>query len=220
MSLALRHLKGPSPAVNTHPPGIAPPATHTLRRPPRCPALYHCVCDITGALQGQGLVSLSFGVTSLGLAYPRCSVVACPGLGVVCLWVGAGRGLRKTSGHNAGVSPSAAHSLVCFSCTNKNSNFYCLKPTICSDSDNYCVTVSASAGIGNVVDFGYTLNKGCSPICPGPSVNLGVASVGTHCCQSFLCNISTADGGLRASAAVLGLGLLLSLLSALLRFGP
>uniref|UniRef100_A0A8D0T4H9 Lymphocyte antigen 6 family member E n=3 Tax=Sus scrofa TaxID=9823 RepID=A0A8D0T4H9_PIG len=41
-----------------------------------------------------------------------------------------------------------AHSLVCFSCTNKNSNFYCLKPTICSDSDNYCVTVSASAGIG------------------------------------------------------------------------
>lgn len=113
-----------------------------------------------------------------------------------------------------------AHSLVCFSCTNKNSNFYCLKPTICSDSDNYCVTVSASAGIGNVVDFGYTLNKGCSPICPGPSVNLGVASVGTHCCQSFLCNISAADGGLRASAAVLGLGLLLSLLSALLRFGP
>uniref|UniRef100_A0A8D1N875 Lymphocyte antigen 6 family member E n=1 Tax=Sus scrofa TaxID=9823 RepID=A0A8D1N875_PIG len=42
-----------------------------------------------------------------------------------------------------------AHSLVCFSCTNKNSNFYCLKPTICSDSDNYCVTVSASAGIGS-----------------------------------------------------------------------
>uniref|UniRef100_A0A673UK95 Lymphocyte antigen 6 family member E n=1 Tax=Suricata suricatta TaxID=37032 RepID=A0A673UK95_SURSU len=41
-----------------------------------------------------------------------------------------------------------AHALVCFSCTNQNSNFYCLKPTICSDSDNYCVTVSASAGIG------------------------------------------------------------------------
>nr|XP_010959438.1 lymphocyte antigen 6E [Camelus bactrianus] len=113
-----------------------------------------------------------------------------------------------------------ARSLVCFSCTNKNSNWYCLKPTVCSDSDNYCVTVSASAGIGNVVDFGYTLNKGCSPICPGPSVNLGVASVGTHCCQSFLCNISAADGGLRASTHVLGLGLLLSLLSALLRLGP
>ncbi|XP_053752183.1 lymphocyte antigen 6E-like isoform X3 [Panthera pardus] len=119
-----------------------------------------------------------------------------------------------------------AHSLVCFSCTNQNSNFYCLKPTICSDSDNYCVTVSASAGIalssrlGNLVDFGHTLNKGCSPICPSPSINLGVASVGTYCCQNFLCNISTAGGGLRASAAVLGLGLLLSLLSALQRLGP
>lgn len=114
-----------------------------------------------------------------------------------------------------------AHSLVCFSCTNQNSNFYCLKPTICSDSDNYCVTISAAAGIGNMVDFGHSLNKGCSPICPAPpNVNLGVASMGTHCCQSFLCNISAADGGLRASAAVLGLGLLLSLLSALLRLGP
>ncbi|XP_014652797.1 PREDICTED: lymphocyte antigen 6E isoform X1 [Ceratotherium simum simum] len=117
-----------------------------------------------------------------------------------------------------GVEP--AHSLMCFSCINQNSNWYCLKPTICSDSDNYCVTMAAAAGIGNVVDLGYSLNKGCSPICPGPpSVNLGVASVGVHCCQSFLCNISAA-GGLRASATVLGLGLLLSLLSALLRLGP
>uniref|UniRef100_A0A8C5YDR3 Lymphocyte antigen 6 family member E n=1 Tax=Microcebus murinus TaxID=30608 RepID=A0A8C5YDR3_MICMU len=40
-----------------------------------------------------------------------------------------------------------AHSLMCFSCTNQKSNWYCLKPTICSDSDNYCVTVSAAAGI-------------------------------------------------------------------------
>ncbi|XP_077022744.1 lymphocyte antigen 6E [Tamandua tetradactyla] len=111
-----------------------------------------------------------------------------------------------------------AQALMCFSCTNQKSNFYCLTPTMCSDSDNYCVTVTTAAGIGNVVDFGRTLNKGCSPICPGPSVNLGVASVGTHCCQSFLCNFSAADGGLRASATVMGLGLLLSLLTALL--GP
>lgn len=117
-----------------------------------------------------------------------------------------------------GVEP--AHSLVCFSCVNQNSNLYCLKPTVCSSSDNYCVTLSASAGIGNVVDFGYTLNKGCSPVCPGPSVNLGVASVGTHCCQSFLCNFSAAGGGPRASTPLLGLGLLLSLLSVLLRLGP
>ncbi|TEA39699.1 hypothetical protein DBR06_SOUSAS3410173, partial [Sousa chinensis] len=113
-----------------------------------------------------------------------------------------------------------AHSLVCFCCVNKNSNWYCLKPTVCSDTDNYCVSISASAVIGNVVDFGYTLNKGYSPFCPIPSVNLRVASVDTRCCQSILCNISAADRGLRASAAVLGLGLLLSLLSALLRFGP
>uniref|UniRef100_A0A8C0CF61 Snake toxin/toxin-like domain-containing protein n=1 Tax=Balaenoptera musculus TaxID=9771 RepID=A0A8C0CF61_BALMU len=49
-----------------------------------------------------------------------------------------------------------AHSLVCFSCVNKNSNWYCLKPTVRSDTDSYCVTISASAGIGNVVDFGGT----------------------------------------------------------------
>ncbi|XP_045835998.1 lymphocyte antigen 6E isoform X2 [Meles meles] len=113
-----------------------------------------------------------------------------------------------------------ACSLVCFSCTNQNSNFYCLKPTVCSDSDNYCVTVSASAGLGKLVDFGHTLNKGCSPICPSPSVNLGVASIGTYCCRSFLCNVSGAGRGLRASAAVLGLGLLLGLLPALQRLGP
>lgn len=41
----------------------------------------------------------------------------------------------------------AAHSLVCFTCQNVKSNWYCLKPTICSDTDSYCVTVSASAGL-------------------------------------------------------------------------
>lgn len=77
------------------------------------------------------------------------------------------------------------------------------------------------SGAGNMVDFGHSLNKGCSPVCPAPpNINVGVASMGTYCCQSFLCNISAADGGLRASGALLGLGLLLSLLSALLRLGP
>ncbi|XP_006830923.1 PREDICTED: uncharacterized protein LOC102819784 [Chrysochloris asiatica] len=108
-----------------------------------------------------------------------------------------------------------AHSLMCFSCTDQQSNLYCLTPTICSSSDNYCVTVATEAGIGNMVNFGRTLNKGCSPICPGPSVDLGVLSVGTHCCQNFLCNISAAGGGPQVSATVLGLGLLLSLLAVL-----
>ena len=72
-----------------------------------------------------------------------------------------------------------------------------------------------------MVDLGHSLNKGCSPVCPAPpNINLGVASMGTYCCQSSLCNISAADGGLRASAAVLSAGLLLSLLAALLRLGP
>uniref|UniRef100_G7PD29 UPAR/Ly6 domain-containing protein n=10 Tax=Cercopithecinae TaxID=9528 RepID=G7PD29_MACFA len=114
-----------------------------------------------------------------------------------------------------------ASSLMCFSCLNQKSNLYCLKPTICSDQDNYCVTVSTSAGIGNLVTFGHSLSKTCSPACPLPEgINVGVASMGISCCQSFLCNFSAADGGLRASATLLGAGLLLSLLPALLRFGP
>nr|XP_004656434.1 lymphocyte antigen 6E [Jaculus jaculus]XP_044999941.1 lymphocyte antigen 6E [Jaculus jaculus]XP_044999942.1 lymphocyte antigen 6E [Jaculus jaculus] len=116
------------------------------------------------------------------------------------------------------LSVEQAHSLMCFSCTDQKSNWYCLKPTVCADTDNYCVTLSAAAGIGNI-NLGYTLNKGCSPVCPGPSINLGVAAVGTKCCESFLCNFSTAGHGLRASAPLLGLGLLLSLLT-LLRLGP
>lgn len=70
------------------------------------------------------------------------------------------------------------------------------------------------------MDLGYSLNKYCSPICPGPGINLGVASVGTHCCQSSLCNISAAPGRLQASATLLAFGLLLSLLSVLLRLSP
>ncbi|KAM6171476.1 lymphocyte antigen 6E [Erethizon dorsatum] len=113
-----------------------------------------------------------------------------------------------------------AHSLMCFSCTNQKSNFYCLWPTICSDSDNYCVTLSTSGGIGKLVDFGYSLNKGCSPTCPGPSINIGVVNVGTTCCSNSLCNFSAAGGGPQASAPLLSLGLLLSLLSTLLWLAP
>ncbi|KAI4581791.1 hypothetical protein MJG53_009316 [Ovis ammon polii x Ovis aries] len=121
---------------------------------------------------------------------------------------------------NLSMIVEAAYSLVCFTCQDKQSNWGCLKPTICSDTDSYCVTVSASAGLKNVVNLGYSLYKFCSPICGSTSLNLGLASMDTSCCQSFLCNISAAGRGPRASAPVLGLGLLLSLLAALLRFGP
>ncbi|KAM9689540.1 lymphocyte antigen 6E isoform 1-T2 [Dama dama] len=113
-----------------------------------------------------------------------------------------------------------AHCLMCFTCQNQKSNWYCLKPTICSDTDSYCVTTSVSAGLKGMVDLGYSLNKFCSPICGSTNLNFGVASMDSSCCQSFLCNISAADGVPRASTPVLGLGLLLSLLAALLWARP
>lgn len=136
---------------------------------------------------------------------------------------------------------------MCFTCENQKSNWYCLKPTICSDTDSYCVTTSTSAGLrecgcgvarlpqlpppssthsllsrgaAGVVDLGYSLSKFCSPICGSTNLNFGVASMDRSCCQSFLCNISAADGVPRASTPVLGLGLLLSLLAALLWARP
>ncbi|XP_049628926.1 lymphocyte antigen 6E [Suncus etruscus] len=111
-----------------------------------------------------------------------------------------------------------ARALMCFSCSNQKSNWFCLKPTICSSEDNYCVTSTASLGIGE--NKAYELNKGCSPMCAGVGVDLGLMSVGTRCCESFLCNFSAADGGLRVSTPVLCLGVLFSLLQALLRLYP
>ncbi|KAM6148258.1 lymphocyte antigen 6E-like [Rhynchocyon petersi] len=150
------------------------------------------------------------------------------------VWVGAG----QASGFVSSVDPrpsgmktlflvllaglldvDQAHALMCFSCKDQKSNWSCLKPTVCASTDKYCVTMVTSASIGKVVDFGRYLNKGCSPICPGPSVDLGVMAVGTQCCTDNLCNVSAAGGGPRLSAAALGLGLLLSLLAALLRPG-
>ncbi|EDL29459.1 lymphocyte antigen 6E isoform X1 [Mus musculus] len=112
------------------------------------------------------------------------------------------------------------HSLMCFSCTDQKNNINCLWPVSCQEKDHYCITLSAAAGFGNV-NLGYTLNKGCSPICPSENVNLnlGVASVNSYCCQSSFCNFSAAGLGLRASIPLLGLGLLLSLL-ALLQLSP
>lgn len=111
-----------------------------------------------------------------------------------------------------------ARALVCFSCSHQTSNWFCLKPTVCSSEDNYCVTSTASLGMGE--NKASELNKGCSPICAGLGVNIGFFSVGTSCCQSFLCNFSAADGGPRVSTPVLCLGVLFSLWQALLRLYP
>lgn len=66
----------------------------------------------------------------------------------------------------------------------------------------------------------YELNKGCSPICAGFGFNFGFVSLGTSCCQSFLCNFSAADSGPRVSTPLLCLGVLFSLWQALLRLYP
>ncbi|XP_005395810.1 PREDICTED: lymphocyte antigen 6E [Chinchilla lanigera] len=113
-----------------------------------------------------------------------------------------------------------ALSLMCFSCTTQKSNFYCLWPVICSNIDNYCVTLSTSAGIGKIVDYGYSLSKGCSPTCPGSISGMFVRAVDSRCCSTSLCNFSAARGGPEASTSLLSLGLLLSLLSAMLWLAP
>ncbi|KAK2104430.1 Lymphocyte antigen 6E [Saguinus oedipus] len=114
-----------------------------------------------------------------------------------------------------------AGSLMCFSCLDQKSNLYCLKPTICSDQDNYFLSVTASASIRKIVTFGHALRKSCSPACSPPgNINTGIASMGIRCCQGSLCNFNWADGRLQGSATLLGAGLLLSLLPALLHFSP
>lgn len=113
-----------------------------------------------------------------------------------------------------------AHSLYCFSCNNQKSNWNCLWPVKCSSTDKYCVTASASLGFGNV-NLAYSLNKGCAPICLAENMEASsiVGHAGTRCCENSFCNFSTAGLGLHASATLLGLGLLLSLL-ALMQLGP
>ncbi|XP_004639031.1 lymphocyte antigen 6E-like [Octodon degus] len=113
-----------------------------------------------------------------------------------------------------------ACSLMCFSCTKQKSNFYCLWPTICSKLDNYCVTQSISTGTGKIVDYGYSLSKACSAICPISSFDNYVTVVDNKCCSTSLCNFSAAGSGPQASAPLLSLGVLLSLLSAMLWLGP
>lgn len=112
---------------------------------------------LAGPLEASGLPltlsPLCIWTRGLGLECDDCPINIHQGLGVAD-WQGprgdtAGRPpTARDRGHLPRLPSSAACSLVCFSCTNQNSNFYCLKPTVCSDSDNYCVTVSASAGLG------------------------------------------------------------------------
>ncbi|XP_061463053.1 lymphocyte antigen 6E-like [Rhineura floridana] len=80
------------------------------------------------------------------------------------------------------------HLLVCFTCEKKTSNWSCLKPSKCSENDKHCVTTVASFGVG-LLSFKKKITKKCSPTCLEADMDLGMASYGTSCCQSFLCNI-------------------------------
>ncbi|KAF4022178.1 hypothetical protein G4228_014103 [Cervus hanglu yarkandensis] len=117
-----------------------------------------------------------------------------------------------------------AQSLRCYSCgaLSKFPSFNECPTSECNLDSIVCYTGNLTLPVGRagVVDLGYSLSKFCSPICGSTNLNFGVASMDRSCCQSFLCNISAADGTPRASTPVLGLGLLLSLLAALLWARP
>uniref|UniRef100_A0A8C3Q6L0 Uncharacterized protein n=1 Tax=Geospiza parvula TaxID=87175 RepID=A0A8C3Q6L0_GEOPR len=101
----------------------------------------------------------------------------------------------------------AAHTLVCFSCSDASSNWACLTPVKCAENENHCVTTYVGVGLGG--KSGQSISKGCSPICPSAGINLGIAAASVYCCDSFLCNIS-GSSSVRASSTILALGILIS----------
>ncbi|NWW06608.1 LY6E protein, partial [Oreocharis arfaki] len=101
----------------------------------------------------------------------------------------------------------AAHTLICFSCSDASSNWACLKPVKCAENENHCVTTYVGVGLGG--KSGQSISKGCSPICPSAGINLGIAAASVYCCDSFLCNIS-GSSSVRASYTILALGILVS----------
>lgn len=42
----------------------------------------------------------------------------------------------------------AAHTLICFSCSDASSNWACLTPVKCGENENHCVTTYVGVGIG------------------------------------------------------------------------
>ncbi|KFV66950.1 Lymphocyte antigen 6E, partial [Dryobates pubescens] len=103
----------------------------------------------------------------------------------------------------------AAHTLICFSCSDASSNWACLKPVKCGENENHCVTTYVGVGIGS--KSGQSISKGCSPICPSAGINLGIAAASVYCCDSFLCNIS-GSSSVKASYSLLALAVLVSFL--------
>ncbi|XP_074841698.1 lymphocyte antigen 6E-like [Carettochelys insculpta] len=101
-----------------------------------------------------------------------------------------------------------AYALWCFACSDSSSNWGCLRPTVCPDDANYCVTTYLGAGIG--ARSGQSISKGCASVCPNAGINLGILAASVSCCNSFLCNISGASS-VKVSYSVLAMAVLASL---------
>ncbi|NXM07837.1 LY6E protein, partial [Tyrannus savana] len=87
-----------------------------------------------------------------------------------------------------------ANALHCYTCKWERSNWSCLKAEKCSEKDEYCVTNVASVGIGECWLCVPSITKKCSETCPNHNFSLGLASYTSHCCQTFLCNLSACPG--------------------------
>ncbi|NWH66591.1 LY6E protein, partial [Geococcyx californianus] len=106
-------------------------------------------------------------------------------------------------------------SLTCFSCKDASSNLQCLSTTTCSDHEKYCLTTYSTTGFGG--DHSWRITKTCSAFCPSIDLNIGIAGIGTTCCQTSLCNISGASS-VKTSYTMIALGALASL-ACILRLG-
>ncbi|NWT02718.1 LY6E protein, partial [Mionectes macconnelli] len=87
-----------------------------------------------------------------------------------------------------------ANALYCYTCNWEQSNWSCLKAEKCSEKDEYCVTNVASVGIGRSWLGVPSITKKCSKTCPYHNFSLGLVTYTSHCCQTFLCNLSACPG--------------------------
>ncbi|XP_041422617.1 ly6/PLAUR domain-containing protein 2 [Xenopus laevis] len=95
--------------------------------------------------------------------------------------------------------------LKCYTCLGVTNNADCMNPTTCSSTDTSCMTVVGSTSGSTAVV------KSCAPSCSPGSSSLAGVSATISCCNTDLCNGSTAVK-YSFPAMVLSLGFLLVLL--------
>ncbi|XP_053571938.1 lymphocyte antigen 6E-like [Bombina bombina] len=104
-----------------------------------------------------------------------------------------------------------AYSLSCYTCLSESNNANCMTSQSCSDTDAFCMTTVAAAGVAGI-SFA-SITKECAAICQETGIGILGASTSVSCCDTDLCNTSGASG-VKSSYAILALcvGLLLALL--------